>query len=257
MEKKVLVVSENEKSFMTHALVEALEREKMDVTNIMITSSELENLISTVSIVLIRGGDICEKHQKILHIIKTKCAEKHRKIVLYGAPEELEPLKRIFPIGMLADEYLRPVDVSLVAEHMSILLERLEIEKGRKKILVVDDSSTMLRTIMSWLEKKYQVMLANSATKALAVIQKDTPDLILLDYEMPVCSGGQLLEMLRSEEETKRIPVIFLTSRGDTETVKSVLALKPEGYILKTESGDKVIETLDKFFEKQFNKKSK
>ena len=55
-----------------------------------------------------------------------------------------------------------------------------------------------------------------------------------LDYEMPVCDGRQTLEMIRSEEEIADIPVVFLTSRGDAESVKNVMALKPKGYLLKS-----------------------
>lgn len=73
-------------------------------------------------------------------------------------------------------------------------------------------------------------------------------DLILLDYEMPVTDGPQVLEMLRSDDETKSIPVIFLTGKDDKESVMSVLALKPEGYILKTSGKEEIENTLRTFF---------
>lgn len=76
------------------------------------------------------------------------------------------------------------------------------------------------------------------------------PDLILLDYEMPVCSGQQFLEMIRAEVSTSMIPVIFLTAKGDKESVKSVLALKPAGYLLKTMAAEQIVESIDNFFEK-------
>ena len=62
------------------------------------------------------------------------------------------------------------------------------------------------------------------------------------------------MEMLRAEPSTENIPVIFLTSKGDAETVKKVLSLKPEGYLLKTTPSDQVIETINKFFQKQREK---
>ncbi len=73
-------------------------------------------------------------------------------------------------------------------------------------------------------------------------------DLILLDYEMPVTSGPQVLEMLRNDEDTKDIPVIFLTGKDDRESVMSVLSLKPEGYILKTSGKEEIVNTVRKFF---------
>ena len=82
-------------------------------------------------------------------------------------------------------------------------------------------------------------------------ITLDKPDLVLLDYEMPVCDGRQTLEMMRSEKAFADVPVIFLTSRGDPESVRSVMALKPAGYLLKKFSPEKIKEKIDAFFQQQ------
>ena len=79
-------------------------------------------------------------------------------------------------------------------------------------------------------------------------LSKNKVDLILLDHEMPVTSGPQVLEMLRSEEETKHIPVMFLTGKGDKESVMAVVALRPEGYFLKTIQREELLEKLQAFF---------
>ena len=92
--------------------------------------------------------------------------------------------------------------------------------------------------------------MASSAAMAISFLATNKPDLILLDYEMPVCSGPQFLEMIRAEISTSRIPVIFLTAKGDKESVKSVLALKPAGYLLKTMNAEQIVENIDNFFEK-------
>ena len=82
-------------------------------------------------------------------------------------------------------------------------------------------------------------------------IADNTPDLILLDYEMPVISGPQVLEMIRSESKVDGIPVIFLTGKGDRESVMKVLAMKPDGYLLKSMERAKLLAAIDDFFEKQ------
>ncbi len=76
------------------------------------------------------------------------------------------------------------------------------------------------------------------------------PDLVLLDYEMPICDGSQVLEMIRAEEDFSNIPVIFLTSRVDKESIKKVLALKPAGYLSKSLDPVDVKKEIDKYFEK-------
>ena len=73
----------------------------------------------------------------------------------------------------------------------------------------------------------------------------------LLDYDMPVCDGRHVLEMLRSEKEFADVPVIFLTSRDDPESVKKVLSLKPEGYMMKYLKPTEIRSRVDNFFRKK------
>lgn len=86
---------------------------------------------------------------------------------------------------------------------------------------------------------------------AIRSITLNRPDLVLLDYEMPVCDGRQVLDMIRAEEETADIPVIFLTGRGDKESIQKIVPLKPAGYLLKTMKPEEIKKSVDNFFEKQ------
>ena len=124
-------------------------------------------------------------------------------------------------------------------------------ENARKKsILLVDDDVTFLKTVKGWLASNYRVTIVTSGAQALMYIADNKPDLILLDYEMPVTSGPQVLEMIRSETRTGTIPVIFLTGKGDRESVVKVLALKPDGYLLKSTDKATLLKSLEDFFEK-------
>ena len=64
-------------------------------------------------------------------------------------------------------------------------------------------------------------------------------------------SGPQVLEMIRSEYKVDKIPVIFLTGKGDRESVMKVVSLKPDGYFLKSASRDALLKGLHEFFEKR------
>lgn len=123
--------------------------------------------------------------------------------------------------------------------------------RHKKKILVVDDSDFMLLAMQNLLENDYEVLTAASGLSTIRGITLDRPDLILLDYEMPVCSGNQVLEMIRAEKEFADIPVIFFTSHMDRESVKKAIALKPEGYLSKSLPPELVKQEVDRFFEKQ------
>ncbi len=146
--------------------------------------------------------------------------------------------------------------VSIITENAMAKLEKYlnqnEAEKmsvsKKKKVLVVDDSDFMLVAMRQILGSDYEVLTATSGLSAFRSITLDRPDLVLLDYEMPVCNGNQILEMIRSEKEFSDIPVIFLTSRVDKESVKKVLELKPQGYLSKSLSPELVKKEVDRFF---------
>lgn len=129
--------------------------------------------------------------------------------------------------------------------------EKKEWEEQKKRILVVDDSDFMRKKVVKLLENDYAIIEANSSVSAIQSIVVNRPDLVLLDYEMPVCDGRQTLEMMRSEKATANIPVMFLTGRGDRESVSKVMALKPEGYLLKTMSDTDIKKVIDGFFAKR------
>ena len=129
-------------------------------------------------------------------------------------------------------------------------VEKTEISH-KKKVLVVDDSDFMLKAMSDLLREDYEVLTAKSGMSAIRGITLDRPDLILLDYEMPVCDGSQVLGMIRSEKEFADIPVIFLTSKVDKESVSKVVALNPEGYLSKSMPPETVKKEVDHFFEKK------
>ncbi len=116
----------------------------------------------------------------------------------------------------------------------------------RRSVLVVDDNAATLRSIKGMLEKHYNVTLANSGMKAMTSMGKSRPDVILLDYEMPVCDGRQTLEMIRADEELNSIPVIFLTSVNDKAHIEAVIKLLPAGYLLKPAIPERLIEAIEK-----------
>lgn len=138
--------------------------------------------------------------------------------------------------------------INVVSDYLT--KENKEWEEQKKKILIVDDSEFIRKKMKSLLENDYSILEAASSIAAIQEIILNRPDLVLLDYEMPVCDGRQTLEMIRSEKAIANIPVIFLTAKGDMESVKKVMALKPEGYMLKKLTDEEIKTAIDEFFKK-------
>ena len=80
-----------------------------------------------------------------------------------------------------------------------------------KTVYIVDDSDTNLAKAEEALENDFRVMTLPSAVKMFTLLEKVTPDLILLDIEMPEMNGFDALERLKANPEWRTIPVIFLT----------------------------------------------
>ena len=129
--------------------------------------------------------------------------------------------------------------------------EEEEQASPRQKILVVDDSATIRQAMQNLLSPDYEVALAESGIAAIRAMTLNQPDLILLDYEMPICDGSQTLAMLRSEKEFADIPVIFLTGRSDPDIVRKLVALKPSGYLLKYLKPESIKKKIDDFLAAQ------
>lgn len=178
-------------------------------------------------------------------------------VLTIGTKEESSTFFKYYEDGQF-ENLIRPVENSVI---MDAVCRRLGVDKvkveqeaeeerkgifGKKRILVVDDNGTTLRTMKVMLEDYYDVAIAISGAQAMTSIGKKRPDLILLDYEMPVCDGRMTLEMIRADDEMKDIPVVFLTAVNDRANIEAVLKLKPAGYFLKPAVKDKLLAEIDK-----------
>ena len=116
---------------------------------------------------------------------------------------------------------------------------------AKPTILVVDDNAMTLRSMKGLLEDDYNVMVANSGSKAFKMMERGVPNLILLDYEMPEMDGRQVMQTIKSNPMFFNIPVIFLTGVNDREHISAALALRPAGYLLKPVAKAKLLATIE------------
>ncbi|MDR0503429.1 MAG: response regulator [Treponema sp.] len=102
-----------------------------------------------------------------------------------------------------------------------------------KTIFLVDDDITNLAFGNDALCKHYNVITMNSGSRLIKMLENHTADLILLDVEMPEMDGYSTIKILKSNEHSKYIPVIFLTAKSDTESELTGLSLGAIDYIAK------------------------
>lgn len=133
-------------------------------------------------------------------------------------------------------------------EKQKVIIEQTGDVLNRKHILIIDDDVNMLKTLRYYLQDQYKVTVVNSGKVAVDFLLQYTPDLILLDYVMPMFNGATVLKIIKSREETKDIPVYFLTGQTDSSTVTECLSLKPAGYIIKPVAKDALLAKMKEAF---------
>jgi two-component system cell cycle response regulator len=111
------------------------------------------------------------------------------------------------------------------------------------KILTVDDSKT-IRLIVGKAFKAFDctVLEADNGVVGLAVASREKPDIILLDYTMPVMDGFEVLARLRSDPDLKGTPVIMLTAEAGRDTVIKIAQLGVRDYLIKPFKGELLVE---------------
>lgn len=186
--------------------------------------------------------------QDVLHFLTDILEEKGLKIVLVGEQNDINDVLKQIKEELIYKVFPRPVDNAEFAGEVMDYLTKVASGEFKRSILVVDDDPQYLTMVRDWLKETYRVSMANSGLQAIKWLARNKVDLILLDHEMPVTSGPQVLEMLRSEPETASIPVMFLTGKGDKESVMSVVELRPEGYFLKGIQKAELLEKLQEYF---------
>lgn len=237
-------------NFLVVSIKEKLENLGYQVIVSKLNIEEISRVKGQIGAILIHAQEDMAGKTKELTFVKDHALENVYPIFLTGNTDDVNSVEKILPKNLINRELYRPVDAGEMAEFLNEFIDDHRGKK-KKKVMVVDDSGTMLRNVKNWLEQKYQVILANSATMALKYLALSKPDLILLDYEMPVCDGKQLMEMIRDDEDYSKIPIFFLTGKNDRESIAQVTVLRPEGYLLKTLPPAQIVKAIDEFFEKQ------
>jgi len=121
-----------------------------------------------------------------------------------------------------------------------------------KKIIIIEDEETLLNLLDKKLNQEgYEVIVARDGEEGLEKIKSNKPDLILLDIVMPKMGGFEVMEILRKDEELKKIPIIIISNSGQPVELDRAKELGVVDWLIKTDFDPQ--EVVDKV-KKQFNK---
>ncbi|MDF1881221.1 response regulator, partial [Sulfurimonas sp. MAG313] len=104
--------------------------------------------------------------------------------------------------------------------------------REKPTILIVDDTKENINILLSLL-KDYDVVVALNGKKALQMAVKNEIDLILLDIVMPEMDGYEVCEAFKTNENTKSIPVLFITANSDDVSIEKAFSMGGVDYVTK------------------------
>jgi len=112
-------------------------------------------------------------------------------------------------------------------------------------VLIVDDEADVREVLAFWLRREgFRVLVAEESAEGIAVAQSEGPDIILLDVMMPGISGWEVLERLKDDDRTRRIPVVMCTILVEPRFLARATELGAAGYIGKPFKPEAVVKTI-------------
>ncbi|WP_408070453.1 PleD family two-component system response regulator [Butyrivibrio sp. JL13D10] len=245
-DKKMMLIGAKE-SFVIRALEKKLDEAKIAHFFMVADPEKVCDEWSNAAIITYYIDQSDKVDTVFLNFLNEKLTENDIQVIIIGEKIDTDVVCNNLPIGRILKVFQRPLNMDEFINTAKTEMKALK-DPPKKSILVVDDDATYVGLVRDWLKEKYKVSMAISGLQAISLLATTHVDLILLDYEMPITNGPQVLEMLRNDPMTRHVPVIFLTGKSDKESVMKVVGLKPEGYLLKSISREELMADLQKFF---------
>lgn len=245
----MVVIVNGTESFLVNGLKSKMAAAGINTIIVGRRIKDVENYRNSAKLFILFMDDSMNEYINTIKYLKEIASDKLGKLLLIGEQTQYDYIIKIIEEPLIAQWFQRPLDMEVFLKAVkSNLEEKQDGSENRKSILIVDDDITYMRTIYEWLKDEYNVGMASSGLQAIGYLTKNKTDLVLLDYEMPVINGPQIMEIFKSDSETSIIPVMFLTGHGDKESVMSVINLKPVDYLLKTIDKSMLLAKLRAYF---------
>ncbi len=244
---KVVIISVTD-SFLAKSLVTKLDSAEISSVFVHADIKEIQSHAESMALIVLFMTEELDEIPETLVYLKDMVQDKEIGLILIGDEEQYDVVKRVVHEQSITEWVKRPLDIDKLIKKISAYLDENTGEKAKKTVLIVDDDITYMRTVYEWLKGSYHVGMATNGVQAISYLAKNKADLVLLDYEMPIANGPQVLSMLKNDAETGQIPVMFLTGHGDKDSVLSVVGLSPVDYLLKTIDKETLLKKLDDFF---------
>jgi PleD family two-component response regulator len=190
----------------------------------------------------------CERYLSDLVAIRSACERGDHRAAASHAVNIDQSLKNLYSHVVSAKMTKEGESFPEIDSPLLSYLKVLEKKKSDQKLLVltVDDSPAILEAVSTVLGSDYAVFKLPKPTLLEKVLQQVTPNLFLLDYQMPERNGFELIPIIRGLEKHKNTPIIFLTSEGTVDNITAAIGLGACDFIVKPFNPDQLKEKVAK-----------
>ncbi|MCR4843256.1 MAG: response regulator [Eubacterium sp.] len=244
----VMIMGEKE-TFLIRVLMKKIQDAGMETTYVQSKGDSIGNEIMMVDFVVYYMEANEKLDTEFLRLLSEQLATLMKQIIIIGEKTDIDFCRRYLKDSVILDSIPRPLDTEKFVKKLTSYSRRGgAVNSFKRNILIIDDDPAYMNVVHEWLKDEYTVIMTTSADQAFGWLMSHTPDLILLDYEMPKVSGPEVLSQLRAVPEYSKLPVFFLTGKSDRESVMQVMSMKPQNYILKSVGREDLKQKLEAFF---------
>ncbi|OUL28312.1 multi-component transcriptional regulator [Nostoc sp. RF31YmG] len=235
---RLLLIDPNPQlGFQLRQLVENLGMCWQQITNL----EDAKNLLQTTSpdLVVLNVSEVGCREKCLVLLSELATRTPPIPVLVLAAADEL--VERVTLAQYGARGFLaKPVTAAQVWDISSQLLQRTH--SLRVNVLVVDDDPVVLTALRPMLEPwGMRITGLDEPLRFWEVLQSTTPDLLILDVEMPQISGIELCQAVRIDPQWQELPIVFLTAHRDIETVQQVFAVGGDDYVVKPVVGAELL----------------
>lgn len=250
---KVLIVDDDQqvldnlKHFLDDDMLVITARNGRQAVDYM-TSNKVDIILLDVEMPIMNGFITLERLRNLKNCINIP-------IIMITGKNDKGTVLKCMSKGI--DDYIiKPVNKSVLKEKINNILDHKPSCEGKKTVLTIDDDMNFLKTIRTHLCDEYNVIMINSSKLAMEYLSKYVPDIILLDYNMPLYNGTAVLSYLQKENNSLAIPyipVIIFSGNLDRELIQECVRYNPAAYLAKPTSKEKLKETIKRVLDSHKN----
>lgn len=139
----------------------------------------------------------------------------------------------------------KPVPKDILVQKVLEVYRVKQSKENRKTVLMIDDDMSYLKQVNTMLQDNYNVVIINSAKLALTYLTKHIPDIIIMDYQMPLYNGASLMNIIQKNTRGITVPIIVLSGALDREVLQECYQYNPAAILAKPVSRKTLIQNIE------------